>query len=96
MIEVKERKWVQNKDNTISTKHYINNRTENWKKKKVFGEFLILQKSISIVFETSIFPSFSLFITSFNGLCLKTLLRNAEHYLNHNCLILLHSTKLNK
>ena len=64
--------------------------------KKVFGEFLILQKGISIVFETSIFSSFSLFITSFNGLCLKTLLRNTERYLNHNCLILLHSTKLNK
>ena len=71
-MELKRRNWIQNKDNTISTKHYIKNRTENWGR-KVLGEFLILQKSVSIVSETSIFPSFSLFSTYFNGLCLKTL-----------------------
>lgn len=51
--ESKKENMFQNKDNTISTKHYMYTTQEKY----VFGELLILQKSLNLVFETFIFSS---------------------------------------
>lgn len=67
-----KRNMSQNKDNTIFTKHYTYNRTQNWGG-NLFDEFLVTQKK-NITFKTFISPQMVSQSTSFNESCKSGLL----------------------